>query len=50
MDTFFQMGLPRPGNPGSQIPAIVLLFGLLASLITVLLAPHLRIRTGDPEV
>ena len=46
MDTFFQMGLPRPGNVDSQIPEIVLLGGFFISLLVVLLTPHIHMGVG----
>ncbi|MCJ7724905.1 MAG: M20/M25/M40 family metallo-hydrolase, partial [Acidimicrobiia bacterium] len=39
VDTFFQMGLPRPGNTDSQLPEMALLVGLLVSGAAALLAP-----------
>lgn len=40
VDTFFQIGLPRPGNPDSLLPEIALLVGLLVSMSTALLWPY----------
>jgi hypothetical protein len=42
LDTFFQMGQPRPGNADSQMPEVVAIVALLGSLLTVLLVPHWR--------
>jgi hypothetical protein len=42
IDTFFQFSLPRPGNPDSQIPAIIALSALLTFWGTLVLLPHLR--------
>jgi len=42
LDTFFQLGQPRPGNIDSQMPEIASIVALLGSLITVLLVPHWR--------
>lgn len=42
LDVFFQFAQPRPGNPDSQLPEIILLFGLVISLTTMLLMPHLE--------
>jgi hypothetical protein len=39
LDVFFQFAQPRPGNPGSQIPEIILLYGFVLTLLTLLIAP-----------
>jgi len=42
LDTFFQMGQPRPGNLDSQMPEVVAIVAWLGSLITALLVPFWR--------
>ena len=42
LDTFYQLGQPRPGNVDSQVLDMVAFAGLLAALAAGLLIPHLR--------
>jgi peptidoglycan/LPS O-acetylase OafA/YrhL len=50
VDTFFQMAMPRPGNPDSEMVTVVGASILLASLAFALIAPALNIdRRESPR-
>jgi hypothetical protein len=47
IDTFYQLAQPRPGNPDSQIPAVVVIPALLIAM-TIELVAAFRFGRGDP--
>ena len=50
LDTFYQLGQPRPGNIDSQLLDMVAGVGLIVALAAGLLIPHLRrARTAAPS-
>ncbi len=52
IDTFFQLAQPRPGNPDSEIPAIVAVAVILTALALELIRacwPSSRARSGIPD-
>jgi len=48
LDTFYQLGQPRPGNTDSQVVDMVALVGLFMALAAGLLIPHLRRALSPP--
>lgn len=54
VDTFFQLAGPRPGNPGSELPMVAVVVGLLAFLaiglvaVSLARAPAATHRSPDP--
>jgi len=48
LDTFYQLGQPRPGNTDSQLLDMVALVGLFMALAAGLLIPHLRRALSPP--
>lgn len=49
MDTFFQLAQPRPGNPDSELTAVIWIVVALALLTTVLIRPDLIAPRRDAE-
>jgi hypothetical protein len=52
IDTFFQLAQPRPGNPDSEMPAIVAVVAILTVLAIELIRtcwPRARARSGTPD-
>ena len=48
IDTFYQLAQPRPGNPDSQIPAVVVIPALLIA-ITIELVTAFRLAGATPS-
>jgi hypothetical protein len=48
VDTFFQFAMPRPGNPDSNIPAVIVFAILLGGLVFELLRRTTVLDAGTP--